>query len=125
MRNIEELTIAEARELIAQADELSKLFGIASPSGTPALSHSFTDGQTVFIRSVTNYYTGRVVRVTDSDVVLSEAAWIADTRRFHDMLIDGLAKDAEVEPYPDGCVIARWAIVDFCAWRHALPTKQQ
>lgn len=75
----------------------------------------------VFIRTVTNYYTGRVVKETAQEIVLSEAAWIADTGRFHVAMANGTF--SEVEPYPDGMQvrIQRNAIVDVTEWPHALP----
>lgn len=114
---IEQLTIADAREI-------ARLFDgrIASPS------HSFVLGQQVFIRTVTHYYTGRIVVVTDSDVGLEDAAWIADTGRFADALRDGIGvKSGEVEPYPSGVrvFVSRGAIVDFCEHRARLPGSQK
>lgn len=79
------------------------------------------DGNTVFIRTVTMYYTGQIVGVTKEEVLLASAAWIADTGRFSTALSTG--KLSEVEPYPDGVVVSvsRGAIIDACAWTHALP----
>lgn len=69
-------------------------------------------GNNVFIRTVTHYLTGRVVSVDQSEVVLTDAAWIADTGRFHQAIQSG--SWSEVEPYPDGqpVVVNRGAIVD-------------
>lgn len=77
----------------------------------------------VFVRTVTHYYTGRLVAVTDQEIVLADCAWIADTGRFSSALQTGDL--VEVEPYPDGVdvVINRGAIVDCCAWSHPLPRK--
>ena len=60
-------------------------------------------GKKYFIRTVTNYLTGRLVDVTDQELVIEDAAWVADTGRFSDALKKG--KFSEVEPYPDGFVI--------------------
>lgn len=86
-------------------------------------SHSFEIGKSYLIRTVTMHYTGRVVGVTDSDVTLEDAAWIADTGRFANSLADGTL--SEVEPYPGAVHICRGAIVDFSQWRHPLPRSQK
>jgi hypothetical protein len=128
MKSNEELTIKEANAIINQAAELCSMLNkepVGTSSNPAGTSHSFREGEAVFIRAVTNYYTGRVVRVTDSDVVLAEATWIADTKRFGKALSDGFSSEAEIEPYPDGCVVSRGAIVDWSTWQHTLPTKAQ
>ena len=84
--------------------------------------HSFQIGEQYLIRTVTFYYTGRLVRITASDIVLEDAAWIADTARFGTALITG--KLNEVEPYPDPVAVPRGAIVDFTKWRNPLPRNQ-
>ena len=94
---------------------MSKQKAVASPVAV---------GNAVLIRAVTNYYTGRIAAVTKDEVVLVEAAWIADMGRFADALDNG--KLSEVEPYPAGPVsINRGAIVDVCLWAHALPRDQK
>ena len=74
----------------------------------------------VFIRTVTHYYTGRVVEETAREIVLDLAAWIADTGRFSEAMRTGSV--SKVEPYPDGVLVRvqRGAIVDICDWPHAL-----
>ncbi len=78
-------------------------------------------GNKVFIRSVTHYYTGKIVLLTKDEVVLDAAAWIADTARFSEALKSGAF--SEVEPFPDGTLVSigRGAIVDSCDWKHELP----
>lgn len=81
-------------------------------------------GASIFVRTVTHYYTGRVKQVTPLWIVIEDAAWIADTARFADALLKGAL--SEVEPYPDGPVyIAIGAVVDICEWKHALPRAQK
>ena len=68
-------------------------------------------GKIYLIRTVTMIDTGRLVAVSDHELVLEDAAWIADTGRFANALRDG--KFNEVEPFPDGRVIVgRGSIVD-------------
>lgn len=68
-------------------------------------------GGLYFIRTVTNYVTGRVMRVTNQEIIVEDAAWIADTGRFADA-IKNVDFD-EVEPYPSGeVIIGRSAVID-------------
>ncbi len=100
---------------------LKELLEIAG--GRTSNSHSIKVGEAYLIRTVTMHYTGRVVNVTDSDIELSDAAWIADTGRFHDALKNGTLN--EVEPYVGNVFVSRGCIVDFTRWRHALPRDQK
>jgi len=77
-------------------------------------------GKSMIIRTVTMIDTGRLVEVHDQELVLEDAAWVADTGRYADALKNGSL--SEVEPYPDGRVIVgRGSIVDACEWKHELP----
>lgn len=78
-------------------------------------------GQKVFIRTVTNYFTGKIVAIDKTFVTLTDAAWVASTGRFCAALTSGTLD--EVEPYPDNICVAIGAIVDITAWRHALPRE--
>ena len=81
-------------------------------------------GNTVLIRTVTAYQTGRIIEIGEHEIVLEEAAWVADTGRFELALSTG--ELAEVEPLLDGCcAVGRGAIVDVWPWAHALPRKVQ
>lgn len=74
-------------------------------------SHPYQVGKVYLIRTVTMIQTGRLVQVTPQELVLEDAAWIADTGRFADALAK--CEFDEVEPFPDGQVIVgRGAIVD-------------
>jgi hypothetical protein len=80
-------------------------------------------GQNVFVRSVTHYYTGRLVEVADGFARLEDAAWVADTGRFGAALRDGTL--SEIEPYPGECLVSLGAIVDVSPWTHELPRKEK
>lgn len=98
--NIEDLTIKEARELAALFQPVQ-----------PAKAHPYEINQCYLIRTVTMIDAGRVVRVTDTEIVLTDAAWIADTGRFADAVKK--AEFSEVEPFPDGeVIINRSAVID-------------
>ncbi len=84
------------------------------------ITGNLTVGRNVFIRTVTNYYTGRIAGITKHSVVLTDAAWVADTGRFSEALRTGVL--SEVEPYPDGPVdVMLGGIIDVCEWPHPLP----
>src|SRR5579862_7471169 len=92
------------------------------PKAAPAPTRGapYHVGANYFIRSVTMYYTGRLIAVTEHELVLEDASWIASTGRFADAFKQG-AFD-EVEPFPDGeVIIGRGAIVDACQWPRELP----
>ncbi len=82
-------------------------------------------GTNVFIRTATYHFTGHVDRVTRSWIVLSNAAWIADSGRFADAMKTGDLN--EVEPYPDDVKVRvnRAGIIDVSTWRHKLPREQR
>ena len=87
--------------------DLKELFGNASSSS----SSPWEIGSVYLIRTVTMIDTGRLVAVTDKELVLEDAAWIADTGRFSDSLEK--SDFGEVEPFPDGRVIVgRGGIID-------------
>jgi hypothetical protein len=97
---------------------------------TPTISGEYqTDpllllnGLGVFIRTVTMYYTGRIVAVSPDMVQLHDAAWVSDTGRFHDALTTGELN--EVEPFPHSVYINRGAIIDVTRWVHELPRTQK
>lgn len=80
-------------------------------------------GQTVFIRTVTHFYTGKIAAIDKQWISLSDAAWIADTGRFANALASGSLN--EVEPFPDCVNVSLGAVVDVCPWTHALPRVQK
>jgi len=97
--NIDEMTIGQARQL-------ATLF-----CQTSVTDHPWEIGSIYLIRTVTMIDTGRLVAVTPQELVLEDAAWIADTGRFSDAL-KSLAFN-EIEPFPDGKVIVgRGGIID-------------
>lgn len=79
-------------------------------------------GQAYLIRTVTLYYTGRVKRVTPKEIILEDAAWIADTGRFSDALNTGILN--EIEPMGE-VIIGRGAVVDAAKWNHCLPKEKK
>lgn len=101
---LDELTIGEAKRIAA-------MFG-PTISEKPAEPYCpWQIGKIYLIRTVTMIDTGRLVEVTPQELVLEDAAWIADTGRFAEALLS--AKFGEVEPFPAGRVIVgRGSVVD-------------
>jgi hypothetical protein len=76
-------------------------------------------GEKYFIRTATMALTGRLKQVYDQELVLEDAAWIADTGRFSNFLKEGTPD--EVEPFPKGeVIVGRTSIIDACIWGHDL-----
>lgn len=102
--NIESLTIGDALKLAA----------ILNPQ-TQAVSNPWRVGEIYQIRTVTFIYTGRLVAIHPQELVLVDAAWIADTGRFSDACKTG--EYSEIEPFRPGVevIINRGAIVDATA----------
>lgn len=93
--------------------------------GPGEVSHPYEVNKNYFIRTVTHHLTGKLVKVTSKELVLEQAAWIADDGRFYDALKTG--KLNEVEPFPQDVqvIVGRGALIDAVIWKHALPAEQK
>lgn len=98
--NIEDLTLRQIREIQSMTErKLASTY------------HAWEIGKHYLIRTVTMTNTGKLVAVTDQELVLEDAAWIANTGRFSDAL--KTESFDEVEPFPDGRVIVgRGGVID-------------
>lgn len=97
--NIDDLTIGE----------IKKLSSMFEPKQSD--NSAWELGKIYLIRTVTMIDTGKVVKVTEQEIVLEDAAWIADTGRFSDAIKK--CEFNEVEPFPDGkVIIGRGSIID-------------
>jgi hypothetical protein len=76
-------------------------------------------GSNVIVRSVTHYYTGKLMGYDDKWLVLHDAAWVPDTGRWAEALATG--KVTEVEPYPRECLVGVGGVIDISPWTHDLP----
>ena len=101
MININDLTLGQIKEIGA----------ITGTSNKTDDSHWDT-GKPYFIRTATYHLTGRLVKVTPIELVLEDAAWIADSGRFADAVKSG--DFSEVEPFPGEMqvIVNRTAIID-------------
>ena len=118
--DIERLTVREVRELAVLAAGLTG--GTCKiPDANPYASMM---GRAIFIRTVTHHFTGRLIEVHPQELVLEDAAWIADDGRFAQAMETG--QFAEIEPYPAGRVIVgRGAIVDVYCYGKEPPRGQK
>ena len=82
------------------------IFGPPEAGTTP-----FTLGTTYLIRTVTMAWAGTVTTIHPGFLVLGNAAWIADTGRYNEGLLDP-SKFNEVEPSPEDVIVSLGAIVD-------------
>lgn len=88
-------------------------------------SHPYKVGKNYFIRTVTHHLTGNLIKVTAKELVLINAAWIADDGRFMNALRDGNLN--EVEPFPDNqeVIVGRGSLIDAVEWIYSLPREQK
>lgn len=100
--NIETITIKEAREIVA-------LFG--NQTSQTCAQNPFNIGAKYFIRTITHHHTGRLVQVTQTELVLEDAAWIADDGRLTDSLATGDFNEVEMFP-PTRVIIGRGSLID-------------
>ena len=101
---------------------MAALFGKSTPCPT---AHPFEIEKNYFIRTVTHHLTGKLVEVYPTELVLIDAAWIADDGRLHDSLKSGSFN--EVEPFADDLrvIVGRGSIIDAQVFEHKLPRSQK
>ena len=82
-------------------------------------------GEPYLIRTVTMIYTGRLIKSSDKELVLTETCWIPDTGRWQEACKNGSFE--EVEPYPSDAevIINREAVLDLFKINFRLPTEQK
>lgn len=98
--DIDKLTLGELKQI-------NNLFGGQATRDDSA----WEVGKSYLIRTVTMIDTGRLVAVTPQELVLEDAAWIADTGRFAQAV--ATAEFGEVEPFPAGrVIIGRGSVID-------------
>ena len=100
--------------------------GQATMSGGGSGTHSLKLGNNYMVETVTKYFIGELVSITDCDLVLASAAWVADTGRYHEAVMNcKFPNNAEIEPYKDKVIVNRKSIVAVVPWDGALPRKAQ
>jgi len=79
-------------------------------------------GKNYFVRTCTNYITGKLKQICGNELVFESASWVADTGRFMDAIKSG--EYSEVEPYEDDVIVGRLSIIDATTVK-SLPTSQK
>jgi len=112
--NLNELTIGQIKEI-------KGMCGSSSDSYSP-----WEIGKNYVIRCVTMIQLGRLVAVTDKELILEQASWIADTGLWNEFLT-GEKPASEVEPFRHDTVtiVNRGAIVDAQQVAIELPTERR
>jgi hypothetical protein len=82
-------------------------------------------GKSYLIRTVTMIQHGVLVEVTEHELVLMNASWIADTGRFSDF-VNGKVEPNEVEPFPINCpvIVGRGSLIDACRMNGAFRNQK-
>lgn len=83
----------------------------------------FTIGGKYFFRTVTYFATGEVVAIHGDFLELKDAAWVADTGRFREAIMQGVLD--EVEPVEVPMFVNVNTITDAFVWTHKLPREQK
>lgn len=80
----------------------------------PSKSGPWKIGTQYFLRTVTHAHVGTVVEVTANEIVLMDASWIADTKRFSQFVCGSPQDGIEVEPFPRNkpVIIGRGGLID-------------
>ena len=119
-----EYTVEELEAMLEKRKEVEIKRGIEILNEEELKTHPYEIGKNYLIRTVTVFQVGRLVKVYDNELVITEASWVADTGCFSDSLKDGLESSttSEIEPFNSDVIINRGAIVDVCVYNHSLPT---
>ena len=102
-------------------ETLVKVIAALAPNGD-GKSHSYETGQCYLVRA-TYHHIGRLVAVTDTDLVLEDGGWLADSGRFGECLANGTVNEFEKVPTGMRRIVSRADVIDAFPWRHALPTE--
>jgi len=111
--NIEDLTLKDINKLLC-----------ISGNAKETCDSPYQIGENYFIRTVTMIQIGKLVKVTEQELVLEDAVWIADTGRFTQGLLNAELKEIELFPKGD-VIVGRGSIIDACVWSHNLPKEQK
>lgn len=118
---------------LARMSEEGLAMALGVKSGTPAAGEIAYDwlyekgenvepllkvGECYFVKTVSDYYLGRLVSLTHDWMEMTEASWIPDTGRFNEFIRTGQPR--ENEPMAHGCLISIGAITAVSPWPHPL-----
>lgn len=119
-KDLNKMTIRELKTTLEQLEKKKQKLQKSTVKGTP-----YIIGANYMIRTVTMIYTGKLVKVYDKELVLTDCAWIPETDRWADTCKNGNFK--EVEPFPEKAEVNvnREAILDSFIVDWKLPREQQ
>jgi len=112
---IDEMTLGELKEI-------NKLFD-GKEEVTNMQDEIWEIGKKYLIRTVTMIEIGELIMVSEKELILKNASWVADTGRYYNALKTGALE--EVEPYINKVIVGRGSIVDATIWDHELPKEQK
>lgn len=115
-KQIEKLTI-EGKDYVLE-ESLKKEVKTIELTGEESV---WEIGKNYLIRTVTMIQLGKLKSVTDKELLLSDACWVADTGRFHKALETGQLN--EVEMFHRDVIVGRGGIIDATEWLTDLPEK--
>lgn len=103
MSNPETITIDDTKYVRADSIQQVKL-----PQGD---YFPWELNESYFIQTVTHYYLGLLVGVTDQELIITHASWVASTGRFNEFLSG--SDPSENEPYnkSDVVIVGRGALI--------------
>ena len=93
---------------IGQIKEISNYLPQCNTSAQP--ESIWTIGEKYLIRTVTMIITGKLQKLGKTELLLSDAAWVADTGRFYNNLKS--CEFEEVEPFINDVIVGRGSIID-------------
>lgn len=108
---------------IEDLEKLVKLASLLKQVDEPQSDDMWTVGKKYFIRTVTMHLVGKLIKITDKEMLLEDASWIADSGRFHDALKTG--EFDEIEPFVNDVIVNRNSVIDATEWRFDLPKEQK
>jgi len=108
------MTAKELLELVASLEG-----SVTTTNGNHG--HSYKVGESYLVRA-TYHHIGRLVAVTDTDLVLEDGGWLADSGRFSECLANGTYSELEIVPIGMRRIVSRADIIDAFPWTHELPT---
>lgn len=104
-------------------EDLVKLISLLKQADEPQNDEMWVVGKKYFIRTVTMHLVGKLIKITDKELLLEDASWIADSGRFHDALKTG--EFDEIEPFVNDVIVNRNSVIDATEWRFDLPKEQK
>lgn len=107
------------------AKELFEMISLTTSKPAGMKPHPWEIGKNYFLRTVTHHFTGHLVEVYDAEIVLTQAAWIADDGRFTAAVGKGEFSEVEVFPKDKKVIISRASLIDAVTIDFPLPGSQK